>query len=284
MNTENIKNSYSYQDIQASASFIKERIEAAGHKIPEVALILGSGLGVIGDEVKNPLKIPYNEIPLFPISTAPGHAGQLVFGELEGREVVVFQGRFHSYEGYSHTQIAFPVRVMKVLGIEMVLLTNACGGVNESFTPGTLMLIEDHIKFCDDTPLRGANIDELGPRFPDVSTVYTPRLQDVARKAAQEEGIDLKQGVYMMFPGPQYETPAEVRMARILGASAVGMSTVPEAIAAAHAGQEVLGISCITNLAAGMSGNALNHEEVLEIANKVRAEFVRLIKRIITLM
>ncbi len=275
---------YTYKDLVASADYLKGAIAKAGQELPEIALILGSGLGVIGDEVENPLKIPYGEIPMFPVSTAPGHAGQLVFGELEGRRVVVFQGRFHSYEGYSHAEIAFPVRVMKLLGVETVLLTNAAGGVNPSFKPGTLMLIEDHIKFCDDTPLKGANIDELGPRFPDVSTVYTPRLREIAHKAAKAEGVQLEQGVYMNFPGPQYETPAEVRMAQILGASAVGMSTVPEAIAAAHAGQEVLGISCITNLAAGLNTQALNHEEVLEIAALVRADFVRLIKHILRLI
>ncbi len=263
-----------------AAAYLEEKIKGAGVATPEIGMILGSGLGVLGDEVENPLIIPYKDIPGFPVSTVADHAGQLVIGSLEGKVVMVMQGRFHYYEGYSMAETAFPIPVMKLLGIEKVLITNAAGGANIGYKPGTLMIIKDHIKFVDDTPLRGANLEELGPRFPDMTYAYPADLRAMAKKVADSQGISLEEGVYMMFPGPTYETPSEVRLAQILGADAVGMSTVPECIAANHCGMRVLGISCITNMAAGVMDQPLNHAEVLEVGAMVKDKFIQLVRGI----
>lgn len=244
---------------------------------PEIGMILGSGLGDYAAQIEHPICIPYCEIPEFPVSTVAGHAGQFVLGEHLGKKVIVMQGRFHYYEGYSQRQLTMPVRIMKRLGVDRLVVTNAAGGVNLEFHSGTLMMISDHINYSGSNPLIGSNLDEFGPRFPDMSNVYDLPLRQKLREEAEKAGIKLDEGVYMMFSGPNYETPAEVRMARVLGADAVGMSTVPEAITANHCGMKVLGISCITNMAAGVLNVPLCHDEVVETANRVRADFVRVL-------
>lgn len=268
---------YTFDMMQEAADYIAARIAVK----PAVGLILGSGLGVLGDDVEEAVYIPYAEIPHFPVSTVQGHAGRLVIGLLEGKPVLVMQGRFHYYEGYSREAISFPVRVMKLLGIEILIVTNAAGGCNRSFSPGDLMIITDHIKFYDDSPLRGPNLDQFGLRFNDMSEPYSRKLGTLARSAAAEIGISLQEGVYANMGGPSFETPAEIRMLQILGADAVGMSTVPEVITANHSGMQVLGLSCITNMAAGILDQPLNHEEVLETGAQVRDTFARLIKGVL---
>lgn len=249
--------------------------------VPEVGMILGSGLGDYADRIENPVKIPYQDIPNFPVSTVAGHAGQFVLGNRNGKTVIAMQGRIHYYEGYTQRQITLPVRIMKRLGVQNMLLTNACGGVNLSFAPGTLMMISDHINYSGSNPLLGPNFEIDGLRFPDVSRVYPKELRDKLRQCAAREGIALQEGVYMMFSGPCYETPAEVRMARTLGADAVGMSTVPEGIVCAHCGIPVLGISCITNYAAGILDQPLSHQEVVETAARVKDTFVQVVDLIL---
>lgn len=248
---------------------------------PTIGLILGSGLGVLADEIENPVKIPYNEIPNFPVSTVEGHAGQLVFGSLKGKKVVAMQGRFHFYEGYSLDKVTAPVRVMKELGVQTLIVTNAAGGVNENFQAGDLMLISDHINNMGTNPLIGPNDSDMGPRFPDMSESYDKQLRVLARGIASELHIKLQEGVYVGNTGPSYETPAEVRALRILGGDAVGMSTVPEVIVARHTGLKVLGISCISNMAAGILDQPLSHDEVIETTEKVRANFLNLVKSIV---
>src|SRR5699024_9974275 len=228
----------------------KQLIEESITAKPKVGLILGSGLGVLAEEINNPTKIAYHQIPGFPVSTVEGHAGQFVAGELKGVPVLAMQGRFHSYEGYALEDVTLPVRVMKALGIETLVVTNA-GGVNRTFTPGDLMLITDHINNVGVNPLIGPNKSEFGVRFPDMSTAYTPHLQEMARAVAKDLGIPLQEGVYVWNSGPSYETPAEIQMIDKIGGDAVGMSTVPEVIVARHADMQVVGISCITNMAAG---------------------------------
>lgn len=266
--------------IKQAADFIKEKIKF----IPEIALILGSGLGVLADEVENRVEIDYSDIPNFPISTVKGHEGRFVYGDLGGKRVIMMQGRFHFYEGYDLKTVVLPVRVLKTLGVDKLIVTNASGGVNKSFTPGELMIITDHINMCGENPLRGKNLDEMGTRFPDMSSPYNRDFIDIAKKAAMECEIDIKSGVYMMMSGPCYETPAEIRMARILGADAIGMSTVPEVIAANHCGIKVLGISCITNMAAGILNQPLSHQEVIETSNRVKEGFKSLIRGIVKSM
>ncbi|OZI11972.1 purine-nucleoside phosphorylase [Bacillaceae bacterium SAS-127] len=268
-----------------------EKIEQAtqyltkvSQKSPKIGLILGSGLGVLAEEIENAVKIPYSEIPDFPVSTVEGHAGQLVFGTLSGKEVVAMQGRFHYYEGYSFDQVTFPVRVMKALGVETVIVTNAAGGVNEAFEPGDLMIITDHINMMGGNPLIGPNDNRLGVRFPDMSEAYSRELQQLAKEIANKINLSVQEGVYVGNTGPVYETPAEVRMARTLGGDAVGMSTVPEVIVARHSGMKVLGISCISNMAAGMLDQPLAHDEVIETTEKVRADFLLYVKEIIKSM
>lgn len=248
---------------------------------PKIGIILGSGLGGLADAIKDPVRIDYEDIPNFPLSTVEGHAGRLVFGKLEGVDVVAMQGRFHYYEGYPIQDVVFPVRVMIGLGIENLIVTNAAGGVNKSFEPGDFMVIRDHINYAGVNPLMGKNMDDKGPRFVDMTYAYNRELIDIARKVSKDLNIDIKEGVYMWFTGPTYETPAEVKLASILGADAVGMSTVPEVIVANHEGIRVLGISCITNIAAGILDQPLNHEEVVETSLKVADTFQTYIKAII---
>ena len=265
---------YTFEQYQQSADAIRAKI---GDFQPKVAMILGSGLGFMGDIVENAIAVPYGEIPHFKASTAPGHKGQLVFGTLEGKPVAVMQGRMHHYEGYSYEEVAYAVRVLRLLGCDTLIVTNAAGCVNMDWKAGDLMLITDQIKIFMESPLRGENLPEFGVRFPDASHLYTPALREVARKAAGELGIDLKEGVYMYFPGPQYETPAEVRFARIAGADAVGMSTAPEVIVAGHCGMQVLGFTLLSNMAAGILDQPLSEEEVLEAAAACRDKFSRLV-------
>ena len=247
----------------------------------EVGLILGSGLSDSMTSLRVDHTLPYTDIPGFPTTTVPGHHGEWVSGDLHGKRVAVMRGRFHYYEGYDIADVVLPVRVMRRLGIKTLIVTNAAGGVNTSFTPGNLMLIRDTINYSGVNPLIGENLDAFGPRFPDMSRQFDPALCDVARACAKKQGLPLQEGVYMWFSGPSFETPAEIRMARTLGADAVGMSTVPEVIVARHAGMRVLGFSCITNMAAGILDQPLNHEEVLETGNRVRASFSELIGAIV---
>jgi purine-nucleoside phosphorylase len=266
-----------YNAIKEAASYVKSKYEDT----PKIGLILGSGLGVLADEIENPVKIPYNEIPNFPVSTVEGHAGQLVIGTLKGAKVIAMQGRFHFYEGYSLDKVTAPVRVMKELGVETLIVTNAAGGINESFEAGDLMLITDHINNMGTNPLIGPNDANIGVRFPDMSESYNRKLRDMAKNIANEFNIKLQEGVYVGNTGPSYETPAEVRALRTLGGDAVGMSTVPEVIIARHAGLNVLGISCISNMAAGILDQPLSHDEVIETTDKVRVNFLKLVKSIV---
>lgn len=262
--------------IEAS-QFIKNKTK----DIPTIGLILGSGLGVLGDEIENSVTIPYGNIPHFPESTVAGHKGQLVIGDLEGKKVVAMQGRFHFYEGYTMEQVTFPVRVMKELGVESLIVTNAAGGINTEYTPGDLMLISDHINNMGTNPLIGPNNDELGVRFPDMSSVYNKEYIKMAEECANKLNLNLQKGVYVGNTGPTYETPAEIKMLRTLGGDAVGMSTVPEVIIAGHAGLKVLGISCISNMAAGILEQPLTHTEVIETTDKVQADFLKFVRKII---
>lgn len=263
--------------IQEASTFIKDKIEV----LPTVGLILGSGLGVLADEINDSKVIPYSEIPHFPQSTVTGHKGQLVIGTLEGKNVIAMQGRFHYYEGYTMKQVTFPVRVMKELGVKTLIVTNAAGGINRNFKPGELMIITDHINFMGDNPLIGKNDDKLGTRFPDMSQCYRKELVKHAQDCANTLDITIQKGIYAGMTGPTYETPAEIKMLTTLGADAVGMSTVPEVIAANHAGMNVLGISCISNMAAGILEQPLSHSEVIETTEKVRDDFLRFVKKII---
>ena len=255
-------------------------IEKIGDFKPEIGIILGSGLGELADEYCN-ISIDYKDIPGFEVSTVSGHKGRLVFAEINGKNVVMMQGRFHFYEGHSIQKVVYPVKVMKKLGIKTLIITNAAGGVNPSFNPSDLMIITDHINFMGQNPLIGQNDDSMGTRFPDMSEVYTPEYIDLIKKVGQNIGIDLQEGVYMALTGPSYETPAEVRMAKIIGADAVGMSTVPEAMVAAWAGLKVIGISCICNSAAGVSTVGLSHDDVIKAANKAKDKFKKLIVEVI---
>ncbi|MDY7026745.1 MAG: purine-nucleoside phosphorylase [Spirochaetota bacterium] len=248
---------------------------------PETALVLGSGLGALAESIESPLTIEYAGIHDFPVSTVPGHAGRIVIGELEGKEVMVFQGRFHYYEGYSMEDVVLPVRVMSLLGIQTLILTNAAGGINTSFEPGDLMCIRDHIKLTGLSPLRGPNIDDFGPRFNDMSDAYSGELRRIMHEAAVRTGTTLREGVYAYMTGPSFETPAEIKMLRLLGADAVGMSTVPEVIVAAHAGMRAAGISTITNMAAGILDQPLSHEEVMETGARVKEKLLALIGEVL---
>lgn len=262
-----------------SLDYINSKIFLSGLK-PDIGIILGSGLGELADEIKG-INIPYSEIPGFKSSGVHGHAGKLVIGELNSKTVVAMQGRLHYYEGNTIQEVVYPVRIMKLLGITKLIVTNAAGGVNTNFVPGDLMLIADHLNLLGNNPLIGKNYDEFGPRFLDMSYAYDKALFDLAEKTAKELNIKTQKGVYAAMTGPTYETPAEVRMLRILGADAVGMSTVPEVIVANHMGVKVLGISCITNMAAGILDQPLNHAEVIDTANKVKQDFKNLIKAVI---
>jgi len=262
----------------------KAAIMAKTNVKPTIGLILGSGLGVLADEIRDAVVIPYHEIPGFTQSTVAGHKGQLVIGTLEGKQVVAMQGRFHYYEGHGLDAVTFPIRVMKSIGVETIIVTNAAGGINESFEPGDLMLIRDHLNMTFRNPLIGPNDERLGVRFPDMSEAYSKRLRQVAKEAAASQGIELREGIYVGLLGPSYETPAEIRMFRYLGGDAVGMSTVPEVIVARHMNMEVLGISCISNMAAGILEQPLSHEEVIETTEKVKAKFLALVHGIVARM
>lgn len=259
-------------------------IEAKIDKTPTIGLILGSGLGVLADEITNPIKIPYNEIPGFPTSTVAGHKGQLVVGDLQGKTVVAMQGRFHYYEGYSIDLVTLPVRVMKAIGVEELIVTNAAGGINEEFKAGDLMIIKDHLNMFGANPLIGPNDDNFGVRFPDMSKAYTRELINIAEKVANEIDLKVRHGVYVGNTGPTYETPAEIHMLRTLGGDAVGMSTVPEVIVARHSQMNVLGISCISNMAAGILDQPLTHDEVMVTTEQVRADFLHFVKKIVEKM
>lgn len=269
-----------YQKLKTCLASVREKIDFK----PEAALILGSGLGDYADEIQITDTIEYTQIEGFPVSTVKGHKGRFVFGYVKETPVVIMQGRVHYYEGYPMADVVLPTRLMGMMGAKKILLTNAAGGVNESYQPGDFMMITDHITTGIPSPLIGPNVEELGTRFPDMSEVYSVRLQDVIRRCAAECGIDIKEGVYVQFTGPNYETPAEVRLARSWGGDAVGMSTACEAMAACHMGLEVCGISCITNMAAGISKQQLNHKEVQETADRVSRSFKKLVTSIVTNM
>lgn len=263
--------------IKETTQYIQTKL----NKKPTIGLVLGSGLGVLADEIVHAMKIKYEKIPNFPVSTVEGHEGQLVIGELNGKQVIAMQGRFHYYEGYSMKQVTFPVRIMKQLGVETVIITNAAGGINKQFEPGDLMLITDHINFTGQNPLIGPNEYQLGERFPDMSQPYNEDLIKHAELCANKLSIDVQKGVYIGVTGPSYETPAEINMFRMIGGSAVGMSTVPEVIVANHEEMNVLGISCISNMASGILDEALSHEEVIQTTEKVKTNFLHLVKEII---
>lgn len=256
----------------------RDFLQAKGVIEPEFGLILGSGLGELAEEIENAIVVDYADIPNWGRSTVVGHAGKLVYGDLAGRKVLALQGRFHFYEGNPMEVVTFPVRIMKALGCHSVLVTNAAGGIG--FGPGTLMLIKDHINFTGTNPLIGANLDEFGPRFPDMSDAYTAAYREKAQAIAQKQNIKLEEGVYIGVTGPAYETPAEIRSFQTMGAQAVGMSTVPEVIVAAHSGLKVLGISAITNFAAGFQSE-LNHEEVVEVTQRIKEDFKGLVKALV---
>lgn len=266
-----------YLKIKQASDFIRKKTGV----MPTVGIILGSGLGKIAEKIENKIEIPYSLIPNFATSTVPNHKGQFVCGSLNGKQVICMQGRLHYYEGYSMKEITMPVRVMKLLGVKTLIITNAAGGINRSFETGDIMLIKDHINFMGNNPLIGENIEELGPRYCDMTYAYTPHLQKIAEKTAGSLSIELKRGVYLAVTGPSFETPAEIRAFGTLGADAVGMSTVPEVITASHCGLDVLAFSLITNMAAGVENKKLTQQEVYDTGERKGAVLQRLIAEII---
>jgi purine-nucleoside phosphorylase len=266
-----------YERAEHAARTIRARVTEE----PRVALVLGSGLGAFADDIEDAVAIPYEEIPGFARPTVEGHAGRMVLGKIEGVSVAAMQGRFHYYEGYAFEEVVFPIRTLALLGAKTLVLTNAAGGINVAFDQGALMIISDHLNLMGASPLRGAHDKRFGERFPDMTEVYSRDYQEVAVEEANAMGLELRRGIYGALSGPNYETPAEVRMLRILGADAVGMSTVPEAIAAHQMGVKILGISCITNMAAGVIGEPINHQEVIETGERVRETFKELLRRVI---
>ncbi|HLM23692.1 MAG TPA: purine-nucleoside phosphorylase [Pyrinomonadaceae bacterium] len=266
-----------YERAEHANRIIRARISVE----PRIAVVLGSGLGGFADDFDEAVAIPYEDIPGFVRSTAQGHAGRLVIGKVDSIPVLAMQGRVHYYEGYSLEEVTFPIRVFNLLGIKTVVLTNAAGGINVQLTQGALMVISDHLNLMGVNPLRGPNDERFGPRFPDMSAVYSPELQELVIEEARAINVEVRRGIYGALTGPSYETPAEIHLLRNLGADAVGMSTVPEAIVARHMGIEVLGISCITNMAAGISDEPINHEEVMATGDRVRATFTELLQRVI---
>lgn len=264
-------------NIKESAVFITSKV----NNIPKKAVILGSGLHTLVENAVAEQIISYADIPHFKSSTAPGHKGEMIFGKINDEEVILLNGRLHYYEGYSMKETVYPIRVLAMLGVETLVVTNATGGINNSFDVGDLMLITDHIKLCSDNPLRGENLDFFGPRFNDMTNAYDIGLREIAKTSAKNIGINLKTGVYAYMSGPCFETPAEIKMLSILGADCVGMSSVAEVICANHCGMKVLGISCITNMAAGITGNEISAEEVNETGEKVKEKFINLIKEIL---
>jgi purine-nucleoside phosphorylase len=266
-----------YKLLDEAVEFLRQR----GFGRPKVALILGSGLGGLADSFEESVGVDFAEIPGFPAATVPGHAGRLVWGKLRGVDVVAMQGRLHFYEGNSQRQIAFAVWTLRLLGAEILVVTNAAGGINPAFSVGDLMLITDHINLTGDNPLIGPNPQRFGPRFPDMSSAYSPEYRQLAAEAAARLDFELRRGVYIAVTGPSFETPAEILSFRRLGADAVGMSTVPEVITAVHAGMKVLGISCISNMAAGLGAEKLNHQEVIDVTTRVQSRFRALVSEIV---
>ena len=266
-----------YERAEHATRVIRSRISVE----PRIAVVLGSGLGSFADDFDEAAGIPYEEIPGFMRSTAQGHAGRLVVGKVDSVPVLAMQGRVHYYEGYSLEEVTFPVRTFGLLGVKTLVLTNAAGGINVQLTQGALMVISDHLNLMGVNPLRGPNDERFGPRFPDMSAVYSPELQELVVEEAKEIGVEVRRGIYGALSGPSYETPAEIHLLRGLGADAVGMSTVPEAIVARHMEMSVIGISCITNLAAGVSNRPIDHSQVMEIGKRVRAQFTELLRRVI---
>ena len=273
---------------EANSSTLYERAEKAARVIRSrtsaevsVAIVLGSGLGAFAGDLTDATEIRYDEIPGFARATVEGHAGRLVIGKAGEITIAAMQGRFHFYEGYSLEEVTFPIRVLKLLGVNTLVLTNAAGSLNVEFTPGSLMVISDHINLLGDNPLRGENDERFGPRFPDLTSVYAPELQNIVIDEGNAMGLELRRGIYAALSGPSYETPAEIHMVRTLGADAVGMSTVPEAIVARHMSMNVVGISCITNLAAGVSNRPIDHSQVMQIGERVRGAFTELLRRIV---
>ncbi len=268
---------FSYEYFKTSADYVKTKVPYE----PEIGIILGSGLGNFANEIENPIIIDYKDIPNFLVSTVESHAGKLIFGELEGKKIVCMAGRFHFYEGYDYEQLVIPIRLFKLIGVKKTILTNAAGAVNTSYGVGDIMIVKDHIKLNGASPLCGKNIDEFGPRFFDVTDMYTKTLRETALRCAEGCGLNVHEGVYMFFTGPQFETPAEIRAARILGADAVGMSTVTEALTAAHCSMPLLALSVMTNMAAGVLDCKLSDEEVGIAAAKIADKFAAFVKKII---
>ena len=266
-----------YERAEHATRIIRTRVSIE----PRIAVVLGSGLGGFADDFEEAVSIPYEEIPGFKQSTAQGHAGRLVVGKVDTVPLLAMQGRVHYYEGYTLEEVTFPIRTFKLLGIKTVILTNAAGGINVQLQQGALMVLSDHLNLMGTNPLRGPNDERFGLRFPDMSTVYSPELQELVVEEARAIGVEVRRGIYGALSGPSYETPAEIHLLRNLGADAVGMSTVPEAIVARHMGLEVLGISCITNMAAGISDDPINHEEVMATGDRVRETFSDLLRRVI---
>lgn len=278
--TENQLMETLYERAEHAARFIRSRL-GAEHSQPRTALVLGSGLGAFADELEEGSQISYEEIPGFARPTVEGHVGRLVAGTIGGHALVAMQGRFHFYEGYKLEEVTFPVRTLALLGVKNLVLTNAAGGLNNSFAQGSLVVISDHLNLMGVNPLVGRNDQRFGARFPDMTEVYDHEYQDIAVTEAREMNLELRRGIYAALSGPSYETPAEIRMLRLLGADAVGMSTVPEAIVARQMGLRVLGLSCITNMAAGVTDQPINHDEVIETGQRVRATFAELLRRVI---
>jgi purine-nucleoside phosphorylase len=271
-----------FEHAATAANHIRERMAMAPSPVaPKIAIVLGSGLGAFAERVTDPVTIPYAEIPRFPQSTVVGHSGRLVIGTIDGVPVAAMQGRVHSYEGYAPHQVTFPVRVLGQLGIHTLIVTNAAGGINTGYHQGQLVLISDQINLTGSNPVSGPNDERLGPRFFDMTEPYSRRLRTLARTAAEREGFSLEEGVYLAVSGPSFETPAEIRAFRTMGADLVGMSTVPEVIVARHMGIEVLGISCVTNMAAGVLPQPLDHEEVMETGRRVQQQFTRLLVSVV---
>lgn len=269
-----------FKDYQIAADYIKQKI---GDISPKLAIVLGSGLGILAEDIENPITIKYSDIPGFPVSTVEGHAGELIVGTINGKTILVMNGRFHYYEGYDLQEVTFPIRVFHLLGINDLLLTNAAGGVNFDFQPGDFMVINDHLSFFAESVLRGKNMPEFGVRFPGMSEVYDAKLSQQLFNIINKYNNRAKTGVYAYMKGPTYETPAEIKALRTLGADAVGMSTVPEAIIAKHCGMRVTGVTCVTNMAAGMQTQELSHQEVQETADKVKYTFKNIVKEYIQL-
>lgn len=265
------------EHIEEAQQFIQSKTDL----VPKVGIILGSGLGDLADQLEEAVHIPYSDIPYFSNSSAVGHANEMVIGLMNGEPIVAMKGRYHYYEGFTLDEVTFPVRVIQALGADNLIITNACGAINLDYKPGQLMMIRDHINLVGENPLVGPNNDDLGTRFPDMTKVYSEDLRQIAREVAEEQSITLQEGIYAWWRGPAYETPAEIRMMRVFGADTVGMSTVPEATVAAHANMNVLGISCLTNMASGVLDEPLSHDEVIEVAAQSRSTFISLVEAVI---